>query len=168
MVLGAAGAGGALAAPSIVAKAGCPAITRAQADAAIGDVNRIEHYAEHTPGRRGGVTWLQYRQVYSGPGFKKTAEIGPYGGALEIEFTETTGRLEQTTQLLHKELWRESRDGPRTRRAAFRFSPTREPMVWQSYVFHPLDNPDTFRPTGRGPKPCPNRRYLRGRVLSPS
>lgn len=49
---------GALASSSAF-KPGCPVITRAQAAAALGDVRKLQHVSQHTPGVGGGVTWLQ-------------------------------------------------------------------------------------------------------------
>src|SRR5580765_8418317 len=58
----------ALAVPSTLVRAdlkpGCPVITRAQAEAALGKVTKIEHHAQHTPGLGGGITWLQHCTVH--------------------------------------------------------------------------------------------------------
>jgi hypothetical protein len=54
-------------------------VTRAQAAAALGNVKRLEHFAEHTSGPGGGVTWLQHCTVH----FR--------GGMVQIVFQGTTG-----------------------------------------------------------------------------
>ena len=75
----------ALAASSAI-KPGCPVITRAQAEAAIGDVKKIEYHTEHTAGAGEGITWLERCTIYFGPRFK-TATPTRFGGTVDVVFT---------------------------------------------------------------------------------
>ena len=127
----------AFAAPARAVKAGCPAITRAQAEAAIGDVRKIEYMADHIPGGGGGVTWLQYCRIHFGPGFKKTG-AHTFGGSVEISFTgyDRQGFNEQRSfQVPHGIV--ETVRGLGT--PAFRFSAIRDRanLEWELFVYHP-------------------------------
>ena len=132
----------AVAAPSLAVKAGCPAITRAQAEAAIGDVRKIEHQVERIPlGGGRAITWLRYCRIYFGPGFKKT-EAYRFGGSLDILFDgdDRKGFSEKKSE--YQALARGGYGGRVETVAglgtpAFRYS--REPSLneWELYVFHP-------------------------------
>ena len=124
----------ALAASSVV-KPGCPVLTRAQAQAAIGDVKKLVYHSEHTPGGGGGVTWLERCTIYFGPGYK-TAQPSRHGGTVDVVFNgndrqnfdeERRGLVGQgkvqTVRGLGKAAYRYARD------------PSSDP--WELYVFHP-------------------------------
>ena len=126
--------GGAVAATSVV-KPGCPVITRAQAQAAIGDVKKLVYHSEHTPGPGGGVTWLERCTIYFGPGYKST-QPSRRGGTLDLVYNgndrasfdeERRGLVGlgkvQTVRGLGKAAFRYARD------------PSSDP--WELYVSHP-------------------------------
>lgn len=113
----------ALAASSVL-KPGCPAITRAQAAAAIGDVTKIEHHAQHTPGPGGGVTWLQQCTVHF------------QGGAVDIVFSRDE---RQGFDELRRSYAKSGRvDIVRgLGKAAFLYAPDPLDEGRELYVFHP-------------------------------
>ena len=130
------------AAPSLV-KPGCPAVTRAQAEAAIGDVRRIEHHSQRTPfpgAPGGGLTSLQYCEIYFGPGFKKTRPTR-YGGYVEIAFDADDRKAWNERRKAYASLARAAGTKLKTvgglGKDAFRYAPDIRSAESELHVFHP-------------------------------
>jgi hypothetical protein len=148
----------AVAAPSLAVKAGCPAITRAQAEAAIGDIRKIEHQVERIPiGGGRAITWLRHCLISFGPGYKKT-QAATYGGSLSIAFEGADRRAFNEKKTEYQGL-AQGGYGGRTETVAglgtpaFRYSREPETNVWELYVFHPRLSRQNKDPATKRPMP---------------
>jgi hypothetical protein len=146
------------AAPSLAAKAGCPAITRAQADAAIGDVRKIEHQVERIPiGGGRAITYLRWCRIFFGPGFKKT-QVHRFGGSLDITLEGGDRRAFNEQRRDYEGLARGGYGG-RVETVmglgtpAFRYSREPSSNEWELYVFHPRLSRQNKDPATKRPMP---------------
>ena len=124
----------ALAASSAI-RPGCPVITRAQAEAALGDVKKIEHHTQHTAGVGKGITWLERCTIHFGPRYKGVSP-SRFGGSVDVVFTgneredfdeERRGLAAQGKVTVVRGLGK----------AAFRYTEDPSYPEWELYVFHP-------------------------------
>ena len=138
--------GGAEAATSVV-KPGCPVITRAQAQAAVGDVKKLVYHSEHTPGPGGGVTWLERCRIFFGPGYKSAQPSGR-GGTVDVVYNanDRASFDEERQRLLGLGKVQTVRG---VGKAAFRYARDPSSDPWELYVFHP----SRWSPPGLPPGP---------------
>ena len=134
------------AAPSIT-KAGCPAITRAQAEAAIGDVRGITHRTQRIYGK----SYLQQCVIVFGPGFRTTepgVEFEPaYRGEVRVSFTGDDRYMWNAARKARKSNSWKTRDVRGVGTAAY-LHKTMSDSYWDLSVFHPrysITSPGGFR-----------------------
>ena len=125
----------ALAAPSIT-KAGCPAITRAQAEAAIGDVRRITHSTQ----RYEGKSYLQQCVIVFGPGFRKTnpgVEFdSAYRAEVRVSFSADDRYTWNRQRKAYKQTALKTRDVRGVGTAAYLHKKLSD-TPWELSVYHP-------------------------------